>query len=146
MHFQIHKMFLPIGQILVCKKLRFSYILQKFLFEIWIWFWAVENLGSSHHASVIGGRDHALKFQVFYQETSKLKQASQRFWGLFSSQGGSRLPCIQYAPKQILLNRICFGAWSFQNGLIYFSQKWQRHCIGDRHSKLNFVLDKYWQL
>mgnify|MGYP004191197659 CR=1 FL=1 len=43
-------------------------------------------------------------------------------------------------------NRICFGAWSFQNGLICFSQKWQRHCIGDRQSKLNFVLDKYWQL
>ena len=35
------------------KKLMFSYILQDFLFGIGIWIWAVENLGSSHHASVV---------------------------------------------------------------------------------------------
>ena len=36
-----------------CKKLRFSYILQNFLFGIWIW--AVENFRSSHHASLVRG-------------------------------------------------------------------------------------------
>ena len=36
-----------------CKQLIFSYILQDFLFGIGIWFWAVENLGSSHHMSVV---------------------------------------------------------------------------------------------
>ena len=35
-----------------CKKLRFSYIWQDFLFGIGIWIWAVENLRSSHHVSV----------------------------------------------------------------------------------------------
>ena len=35
------------------KKLTFSYILRYFLFGIWIWFCAVENLGSSHHAFVV---------------------------------------------------------------------------------------------
>ena len=39
--------------IFYCKKLRFSYVLQNFLFEITIWSWAVENLGSSHHASIV---------------------------------------------------------------------------------------------
>ena len=36
-----------------CKRLRFSYILQDFLFGIGIWIWAVEKLRSSHHASVV---------------------------------------------------------------------------------------------
>jgi hypothetical protein len=43
--------------IFFCKKLRFSYILQVFLFGIGIRFWAVENLGSSHHASVVRARN-----------------------------------------------------------------------------------------
>ena len=37
------------------KKLRFSYIFQNFLFGFWIWFWALGNLGSSHHVSVVPG-------------------------------------------------------------------------------------------
>ena len=36
-----------------------TYILQDFLFRIGIWIWAVENLGSSHHASVVRGLDRA---------------------------------------------------------------------------------------
>jgi hypothetical protein len=36
-----------------CKKLRFSYILQDFLFGIGIWFWVVDDLGSSHQVSVV---------------------------------------------------------------------------------------------
>ena len=39
-----------------CKKLsssNSSYILQYFLFGIGIWFWAVENLGSSYHVSTV---------------------------------------------------------------------------------------------
>ena len=36
-----------------CKKLKSSYILQDFLFGIGIWFWAVENLESSHHVSAV---------------------------------------------------------------------------------------------
>ena len=36
-----------------CKKLRFSYILQDFLFGIGIWIWAVEILRSSHYASIV---------------------------------------------------------------------------------------------
>ena len=36
-----------------CKELRFSYILQDFSFGIRIWFWAVENLGSNHHVSIV---------------------------------------------------------------------------------------------
>ena len=35
------------------KKLRFSYILQDFLFGIGIWIWVVESLRSSHHAFVV---------------------------------------------------------------------------------------------
>ena len=38
-----------------CKKLKSSYILQDFLFGIEIWFWAVENLESSHHVSAVRG-------------------------------------------------------------------------------------------
>jgi hypothetical protein len=47
-----------------CKKLRFSYILEDFLFwvGIGIRFWAVENLGSSHHASVV--REHTNEARV----------------------------------------------------------------------------------
>ena len=40
------------------KKLRFSYILQDFPFGIAIWIWAVENLRSSHYASVVCGLYH----------------------------------------------------------------------------------------
>ena len=36
-----------------CKKLWYSYIPQDFLFGIGIGIWAVENLRSSHHASVV---------------------------------------------------------------------------------------------
>ena len=32
-----------------------EYILQDFLFGIGIWLWAVENLGSNHHVSVVHG-------------------------------------------------------------------------------------------
>ena len=35
------------------KKRRCSYVLQDFLFGIGIWFWAVKNLESSHHVSVV---------------------------------------------------------------------------------------------
>ena len=33
--------------------MRFSYILHDFLIDFGIWFWVVENLGSSHHVSVV---------------------------------------------------------------------------------------------
>ena len=36
-----------------CKKLRLSYILHNFIFGIGICFWAVENLESNHHVSVV---------------------------------------------------------------------------------------------
>ena len=36
--------------------LSFSYILQDFLFWFWIWLLAEENLGSSHHMSVVRDR------------------------------------------------------------------------------------------
>ena len=42
------------------KKLRFSYILQDFLFGSGVWIWAVENLRSSHHAFVVCGLLHDL--------------------------------------------------------------------------------------
>ena len=35
------------------KKLEFSYSSQDFLFEIGIWFWTVDNLVSSHDASLV---------------------------------------------------------------------------------------------
>ena len=38
--------------------IRFSYILQDFLFGIGIWIWALDNLGSSHHVSVVRGTRH----------------------------------------------------------------------------------------
>ena len=41
-----------------CKKLRSSWTLQDFLFGVWLWIWAVEILGSNHHASVVRAHDH----------------------------------------------------------------------------------------
>ena len=35
------------------KNLRFSYILQDYLYEFGIWFWAVDNSGFSHHVFVV---------------------------------------------------------------------------------------------
>ena len=37
--------------------LRFSYISMNSLFGFRSWFWAVETLGSNHHASVVRDRD-----------------------------------------------------------------------------------------
>ena len=42
-----------------CKKLRFSYILEDFLFGFGIQFWAIENLRSSHYASEVRGMHYA---------------------------------------------------------------------------------------
>ena len=49
----VHGFALP--RIFLCKMLRFSYILQDFLFVIGIWFWAVGHFGSNYHASVVRG-------------------------------------------------------------------------------------------
>ena len=49
------------------KKLRFSYIYRIFyLFGFGIWFWAVESLGSSHHAfeSVLWTRDVGISRKI----------------------------------------------------------------------------------
>ena len=40
------------------KKPRSLYTLQDFLFGFWLWIWAVEILGSSHHVSVVRAHDH----------------------------------------------------------------------------------------
>ena len=47
-----------ITQPFVLQKIRFSYILQYFLFGIGIWIWPVENWRSSHHTSVFRVSDH----------------------------------------------------------------------------------------
>ena len=54
-----------------CKKLRFSYILQDFLFGIGIWIWAAENLRSSHHASVVLVCMHDVFQAIFFLKYSK---------------------------------------------------------------------------
>ena len=46
-----------------CKTLRFSYI-QDFLFGIELWFFAVENLWSSHHVSVVRGLSYVLELHA----------------------------------------------------------------------------------
>ena len=42
--------------------------LKNFLFEIGIYFWAVENLGSSHHVSVVHGMGHTRRARPMLPE------------------------------------------------------------------------------
>ena len=51
-------MFIPDSRVLTPFLLRFSNILQDFLFGIGTWIWAVENLASIHDVSVVCGTRH----------------------------------------------------------------------------------------
>ena len=102
----IHSLWFYITRPFFCKKLRFSYTLQDFLFGIEIWFWDVENLGSSHHVSIVHGSLVAYiicnDILVYISEKQKCrplpkkqlllnwkghKTARYQRWGLDSKQG-----------------------------------------------------------